>query len=66
MPTPHDEDLEIIGFDAACTNEVTSEHPALTNTTTMTTNTSNQRNIPKIGRGRPLPRYPFMIWNLKL
>ena len=59
MPTPDDEDLEIIGFDPAFTNEVTSEHPASTNTTTTTTNSSNQRNIPKIGRGRPFPRYLF-------
>ena len=59
MPTPDDEDWEIIGFDPAGTNEVTNEHPASTHTTTTTTNSSNQRNIPKIGRGRPFPRYLF-------
>ena len=59
MPTPDDEDLEIIGFDPAFTNEVTSQHQASTNTTTTTSNSSNQRNIPKIGRGRPFPRYLF-------
>ena len=59
MPTSDDEDLEIIGFDPAGTNDITSEHPDSTNTTTTTTNSSNQRNIPKIGRGRPFPRYLF-------
>ena len=59
MPTPNDEDLEIIGFDPVFINEVTRERPALTNTTTTTTNSSNHRNIPKIGRGRAFPRYLF-------
>ena len=59
MPTPDDEDLETIGFDPAFTNEVTSEHPASINITTTTTYSSNQRNIPKIGRGMPFPRYLF-------
>ena len=47
MPTPDDEDLEIIGFDPAGTNEVTSQHPTSTNTTTTNTNSSNHRNFPK-------------------
>ena len=59
MPTPDDEDLEIIGFDPAGTNEVTSEHPASINTTATNNNSSNHRNIPKIRRGRPFPRYLF-------